>query len=218
MAMKNKISNKSKTNPSKQHWDEIYKAKDTTTGVSWYQDNPQTSIDLILSTDAGKEGNIIDIGGGDSKLVDKLLELGFKNLFVLDISAAALAKAKARLGNAADSVVWIEADVLEFETDANFDIWHDRAAFHFLTKKEDITVYVETASRLIKPGGHLIISTFSANGPKKCSGLDITQYSENSIKKAFCGRFGHIKSFEKAHTTPFGTKQNFLWSVFKRSK
>jgi ubiquinone/menaquinone biosynthesis C-methylase UbiE len=200
----------------KQHWEEIYRAKDTTSEVSWYQDNPQNSVDLILSTGVGKRGNIIDVGGGDSKLADQLLVLGFQNLFVLDIAATALTNAKSRLGSMADSVTWIETDILEFKTDTHFDVWHDRATFHFLTKKKDITNYVGIASRFISPGGYLIISTFSTNGPKKCSGLDIVQYSKISIIKTFGEKFHHIKSFEQIHTTPFGTKQAFLWNIFRR--
>jgi 2-polyprenyl-3-methyl-5-hydroxy-6-metoxy-1,4-benzoquinol methylase len=200
----------------KQHWEQIYQERDTAREVSWYQDIPKTSIDLILSTGADHNANIIDVGGGDSKLVDKLLELGFKNVFVLDISANALQKAKKRLGEKAKSVNWIEADVLGFDSESRFDIWHDRAAFHFLTKKEDIVSYVEIAGKFIKPGSHLVISTFSMSGPKKCSGLDITQYSEDSIKKTFRKDFYHVKSFEEAHITPFNTEQNFLFNLFKK--
>ncbi len=206
-----------KNNLSKQHWEEIYKTRDTTKEVSWYQDNPQISIELILSTNVDNDSNIIDIGGGDSKLIDKLLELNFKNLFVLDISAESFKKAKTRLGDKAALITWIESNVLDFETNKHFDIWHDRATFHFLTKKKDISKYIEIANHLIKPNGYLIISTFSTNGPKKCSGLDITQYSEDSIKKIFGRKFKHIKSFEQVHTTPFNTKQNFIYSIFKKS-
>jgi 2-polyprenyl-3-methyl-5-hydroxy-6-metoxy-1,4-benzoquinol methylase len=205
-----------KNSSTKQHWEEIYQAKDTEREVSWYQDTPKTSIDLIQSSGIDKSGNIIDIGGGDSKLVDKLLELGFKNVSVLDISEKALQKTKTRLGKKAKSVTWIETDVLEFGTESNFDIWHDRATFHFLTKKEDVVRYVEIAGKFIKPNGYLIISTFSMHGPKKCSGLDITQYNEDSIKKTFQKDFSHIMSFEKIHTTPSNTKQNFLFNIFRR--
>lgn len=204
------------SNSIKQHWENIYQSKDTTSEVSWYQNLPKTSIDLILSTGIDKNANIIDIGGGDSKLVDKLLELGFKNVFVLDISSKALQKAKIRLGEKAKSVTWIDIDILKFETETRFDIWHDRAAFHFLTKEEDITRYTEIAGKLIKPNGYLIISTFSVTGPKKCSGLDITQYSKDSIKKTFEKNFNQLRSFEETHITPFNTKQNFLFNIFKR--
>lgn len=207
------IKNKPTT---KQHWENIYGTKDTTREVSWYQNNPQTSTDLILSTGIDKNGSVIDIGGGDSKLADKLLDLGFKNVFVLDISAKAIEKAKIRFGEKAMLVTWIEADILEFESSARFDVWHDRAAFHFLTKKDDIARYVKIASKFIKPSGYLIISTFSMSGPKKCSGLDITQYSEDSIIRAFGKNFQHIRSFEETHITPFNTKQDFLFNVFRR--
>ncbi len=205
--MKNKLS--------KQHWENIYKTKDTTTEVSWYQGNPQTSVDLILSTGVDKVANILDVGGGDSKLADKLLEQGFKNVFVLDITGEALRKAQARLGRA-QLVTWIESDILRFETDTRFDVWHDRATFHFLTKKKDIRRYVELAGKFIKRGGYLIISTFSKEGPKQCSGLDITRYSEDTIKETVGKRFNLIKSFKEIHTTPFNTKQSFIYSVFKR--
>jgi 2-polyprenyl-3-methyl-5-hydroxy-6-metoxy-1,4-benzoquinol methylase len=204
------------SNSTKQHWEKIYQTKDTVREVSWYQDVPKTSIDIILSTRVDKNVNIIDVGGGDSMLADKLLELGFQNIFVLDISVEALQKTKTRLGEKGKSVVYIESDILEFDTESRFDIWHDRAAFHFLTKEEDIIRYVEIASKFIKPNGYLVISTFSINGPKKCSGLDITQYSEDSIKNIFRKDFSHVKSFEEIHTTPFDTKQNFLFNVFKR--
>lgn len=201
---------------AKRHWENIYQSKDTTREVSWYQDFPKTSIDVIQSIGTDKSSNIIDVGGGDSKLVDKLLELGFNNIFVLDISGEALQKAKIRLGEKAKSITWIDTDILEFDTESRFDIWHDRATFHFLTKMEDITRYVEIAVKLIKPNGYLIMSTFSVDGPKKCSGLDITQYSEDSIKRIFEKDFNHLKSFEETHTTPFDTKQNFLFSIFRK--
>jgi SAM-dependent methyltransferase len=194
------------SNATKQHWEEIYRSKDTVHEVSWYQDTPKTSIDLIVSNGVDENANIIDIGGGDSRLVDKLVELGFKNIFILDISAKALQKTKTRLGEKRRSVVYIEADILEFDTESRFDIWHDRATFHFLTGEEDIVRYVEISGKIIKPSGYLIIATFSMNGPKKCSGLDITQYSEDSIKKAFQKDFSHIRSFEEVHSTPFDTK------------
>lgn len=205
-----------KNNSSKQHWENIYETKNTTKDVSWYQDIPKTSINLILSTGVDKNANIIDIGGGDSKLVDMLLELGFKNVFVLDISAKAIEKTKIRLGGKARLVTWIETDILEFDSDIRFDIWHDRATFHFLTKRDDIGRYVEIAGKFIKANAYLITSTFSVDGPSKCSGLNITQYSEDSIKKIFKKEFIHVRSFEEVHITPFNTKQNFLFSIFKR--
>ena len=200
----------------KQHWEDIYQSKNTPTDVSWYQNNPSTSVKLILSLDASQTSHIIDIGGGDSKLVDKLLLQKYSNLFVLDISGHALTKAKNRLGEKSSSVTWIESDVLEFNTAKRFDVWHDRATFHFLTTKSDIFSYAKTAYQLINPGGHLIISTFSPQGPNQCSGLDITQYSTASIKKIFEPKFKLTKTFTEIHQTPFNTKQSFLWSAFKK--
>jgi len=204
-------------NSTKQHWDDIYQSKDTTREVSWYQNVPKTSIDLILSVETDKSCNLIDVGGGDSQLVDNFLELAFKNLFVLDISSEALQKAKIRLGKNAELITWINTDILEFDTESRFDVWHDRATFHFLTTKEDIERYVEIAEKLIKPGGYIIISTFSMNGPKKCSGLEITQYSESTIKKVFERNFHYERGFEEDHTTPFNTNQNFLFSIFRKN-
>lgn len=206
-----------KNNSTKQHWEEIYKEKNTTSEVSWYQDNPQTSVNLILSTNVSKNSTIIDIGGGDSKLADKLLECGFKNVFVLDISIESLKRAQTRLGKKATKIIWVESDVLDFATDKHFTIWHDRATFHFLTKEKDIARYVDIVGKLIEVDGYLIISTFSKDGPKKCSGLDITQYSEDTIKKVFSEKFEHINSFKQTHTTPFDTEQDFLWNVFKKT-
>lgn len=200
----------------KKHWERIYEEKDTTTDASWYQNNPETSVDLILSTKAGRDSNIIDVGGGDSKLVDRLLKLGFKKVFVLDISARALKKAKTRLKSKAGKATWIESDILKFDTEKRFDIWHDRATFHFLTKKRDISRYVKIASKLVKSNGYVVISTFSVSGPKECSGLNITQYSKGTIKRVFEKDFKFIKGFGETHTTPFDTKQQFLWSVFKK--
>jgi len=201
---------------TKKHWDDIYQSKDTTREVSWYQSRPKTSIALILSTEADNNDSIIDIGGGDSQLVDNLLDIGFKNISVLDISSKAIQKAKMRLGEKAKLITWIPTNILEFDTKSRFDIWHDRATFHFLTKEADIARYAEIAERLIKSAGYIIISTYSTNGPKKCSGLEITQYSEDTIKKVFEKEFHHVRSFEETHTTPFSTNQKFLFSMFRK--
>lgn len=202
----------------KQHWEKIYKTKNTISEVSWYQDDPQTSIDLILSTGVDKNDNIIDVGGGDSRVVDKLLEFGFKNIFILDISSEALQKAKIRLGEKAKLINWIEVDILKFDSKSSFDIWHDRAVFHFLIERADIIRYAEIVGKLVKPNGYFIISTFSLSGPEKCSGLDITRYSKDSIKNVFEKNFNQLKSFEEVHTTPFGTEQSFIFSLFKRKE
>src|SRR3989338_11702566 len=195
-------------NKIREHWEDIYYTKDFNE-VSWYQENPKTSVDLILFTNINKDSNIIDVGGGDSRLVDKLLELNFRNISVLDIALKALKKAQQRLGEKAKIVKWINSDLREFETSDKFDIWHDRALFHFLTSKKDIDKYVELVKKYLKPNGYLIIGTFSLKGPEKCSGLNVRRYSEDSIKKVFNG-FKHIKSLEEMHHTPFQTTQSFI--------
>ena len=205
-----------KNDAIKRHWEEIYRTKDTTTDVSWYQANAATSTELVVSTGKDKNSPIIDIGGGDSRFVDKILELGFKKIFMLDISSLAIEKAKKRLRGKTKSVYWIEADVLEFDTRIRFDIWHDRAMFHFLTKKKDIACYVKIAGKLVKPGGALLLATFSLRGPKRCSGLGIRRHSKSSLKESFGENFSYIKSFEEVHVTPFNTRQIFLFSVFQR--
>jgi len=160
--------------------------------------------------------NIIDIGGGGSHFVDALLDKGYKNIYVLDISSKAIEKAKERLGNKANKVHWIVWDVTEFEPPVEFDFWHDRAAFHFLTTEEKIYKYVSIAEDAIKQDGYLILGTFSENGPKKCSGLEVKQYSEASMSARFELAFDRIKCIAEEHITPFNTTQNFLFCSFKK--
>ena len=202
------------TYDAKEHWEVIYKTKKPDE-VSWYQEKPKTSLNLIVEIGLDKGAKIIDVGAGDSKLVDNLLDLGFRNITVLDVSLTALNRAKKRLGDRANEVKWIVSDLREFETNDRYDIWHDRAVLHFLTKEDDIKKYGEVVRKLLKPNGYSIISTFSENGPKKCSGLDIKQYSEDSMKKLFSD-FEHIKSFEEEHTTPWNASQIFLYSIFRK--
>ena len=198
----------------KKHWENIYQTKEPNE-VSWHQEKPTTSLRLITETNLDKNARIIDVGAGDSMLVDNLLALGFRNITVLDVSSMALNRAKKRLRDKANSVKWIESDLRKFETNDRYDIWHDRAVLHFLTKEEDISRYVERVGRLLKPSGYLIVSTFSENGPKRCSGLEVKQYSIGSMKKLFCD-FEHIRSIEEEHTTPAGALQQFLYGVFKK--
>ena len=202
------------TYDAKEHWESIYQTKKPDE-VSWYQENPETSLNLISETNVDKDAKIIDVGAGASKLVDNLLTLGFRNITVLDVSSSALNIAKKRLGAGANNVKWVVSDLREFEANDKYDIWHDRAVLHFLTEKEDISKYVKRVRQLLKPSGYLIVSTFSENGPKKCSGLDIKQYSEDSVKKLFSD-FEHIKSFEEEHLTPWGASQIFIFSVFRK--
>jgi 2-polyprenyl-3-methyl-5-hydroxy-6-metoxy-1,4-benzoquinol methylase len=199
----------------KEHWENVWTRKKSNE-VSWYQHDPKTSIDLILSTKPSKDARIVDVGGGGSNLVVKLLDLDFSDITVLDISAKALERAKERLGERAEMVKWIECDITEFDTNDRYDIWHDRALLHFLTSEEDLKNYVELTRKHVKKGGYLILSTFSTNGPMMCSGLDTKQFSEESMKQLFSNGFEHIKSFEEEHKTPFGTGQIFTCNVFRK--
>lgn len=197
----------------KNHWETVYETKNPNE-VSWTQEIPKTSLDFIKSFDLTKKSKIIDIGGGDSKLVDFLIEEGFENITVLDISAKAIDKAKARLGVNAEKVNWIVSDITEFESNETYEVWHDRATFHFLTSEEQIQKYMETARKSVS--GYLTVGTFSENGPKKCSGLDIKQYSEETLTAEMENGFEKIKCITEDHTTPFETKQNFIFCSFKR--
>jgi len=202
---------------TKEHWEDVW-ARKKSSEVSWYQQEPKTSLEIILLIHPSKDASIIDVGGGDSRLVDKLLQLGFQNITVLDVSAKALERAKERLGKRAQLIKWIECDVRNFDSDDQYDIWHDRALLHFLTSDEDLKNYVELTKRHVKTGGYLIISTFSTKGPKMCSGLDTKQYSEESMKKLFSNGFDPVKSFEEEHVTPFGKSQIFTCNVFRKRK
>lgn len=197
----------------KNHWETVYKTKNPNE-VSWTQDVPKTSLALIESFVLDRSAKIIDIGGGDSKFVDYLLAQGFENITVLDISEKALEKAKFRLGEKAKKVNWIVCDILDFKTTETYDIWHDRAAFHFLTTEEEIERYKLIVGNTVRK--YLVIGTFSKNGPLKCSGLEITQYSEEKLALTFKDNFDKIESVFEDHKTPFGTIQNFLFVSFRK--
>jgi 2-polyprenyl-3-methyl-5-hydroxy-6-metoxy-1,4-benzoquinol methylase len=200
---------------NKEHWEKVFATKNEKE-VSWFQEYPKTSIEFLNNFDLPIKANIIDVGGGDSRFVDALLEKGYENIFVLDISANAIAKAKVRLGDKANKVNWIISDVLDFKSEQKFDFWQDRAAFHFQTKPENIDEYVNIATKLINNSGYLILGTFSEDGPTKCSGLEIKQYSKNSLSKKFEHTFNRIKCITENHTTPFNTYQNFLFCSFQK--
>lgn len=197
------------------HWENVYNTK-TITEVSWYQKTPETSLQLIGDLQLPKTAKIIDIGGGDSYLVDHLITLGYQNISVLDISASAIKRAKKRLGNDAEKVTWIVADAANFTPSETYDVWHDRATFHFLTVQNDIDNYKRTAENHININGHLIIGTFSTNGPTKCSGLNIRRYDETSLENTFQPKFIKQKSFITTHETPFSTSQEFVFCTFKK--
>ena len=199
----------------KQHWETIYQTK-ALEEVSWYQPTPKTSLALIEKLQLPKDAPIADIGGGDSFLVDHLLDLGYQNITVLDISEAALLRAQHRLGERAGAVHWICADAAQFQPQQHYAVWHDRAAFHFLTDEQDIQNYIETASRAIVPGGHLILARFSDQGPTKCSGIAIRQYIAEAIESLFTVHFEMEESFTLNHPTPSGNTQNFVFCRMKR--
>ena len=199
----------------KKHWDTIYTTKQANE-VSWTQEVPETSLNFIHAVDLPKTASIVDIGGGDSKLVDYLLQEGYENITVLDISEKALDRAKLRLGEKANKVNWVVSDITTYQPQTAFDFWHDRATFHFLTTDEQIVKYLSTARKAVKPKGFVTIGTFSTEGPKKCSGLDIKQYSETTLTKQLNKGFKKIRCITEDHTTPFNTQQNFVFCSFEK--
>jgi ubiquinone/menaquinone biosynthesis C-methylase UbiE len=198
------------------YWDKIYQTKKEDE-VSWFQSEPVKSLELIDEFKLPRQAKIIDIGGGESRLVDHLLKRGFKNISVLDISSIPLEKMKGRLGEEGNNVEYITSDVTKFVPHHRYDLWHDRATFHFLTSMDDIEKYLAIASNAIADGGYLIISTFSKTGPDKCSGLEISKYSEDELKKVFGKYFENIKCFNDTHVTPWGSKQDFVFCGFRKS-
>ncbi len=198
---------------NKEHWEKIYETK-SPQEVSWTQDVPESSLDFILGLKLDKSTKIIDVGGGESKLVDYLLVEGYENITVLDISEKALEKAKKRLGKQAEKVQWIVADITSFLPNETYDVWHDRAVFHFLTDGNDVEKYQKLVAKAV--GKHLIIGTFSKNGPLKCSGLEIKQNDENSLTSTFSDNFDKLHCEFVDHKTPFDTLQNFIFCTFSK--
>jgi trans-aconitate methyltransferase len=197
----------------KEHWEKVYSSKQPHE-VSWTEELPKTSLEFVHSFNLPKTASIIDVGAGDSKLVDYLLSEGYENITVLDISEKALDKAKQRLGDKAAKVKWVVCDITEFHPTATYDLWHDRATFHFLTTNDEIKTYLSTARQAVK--GFLTIGTFSDKGPEKCSGLKVHQYSEEELQQQLANGFKKIKCLTEDHITPFHTKQNFLFCSFKK--
>ncbi len=200
----------------KEHWSQVYQTK-APDDVSWYQTRPTTSLKLIEASSVAKDQGVIDVGAGASALVDFLLEAGFKRLGVLDISAAALQHARQRLGVRATSVEWFEADVTEFRPPHRFGLWHDRAVFHFLTDPVDRRKYVETVSRTLTPDGHVVIATFTIEGPVKCSGLDVARYDAASLAAELGAGFQLREQVDEIHVTPWSTEQKFSFFRFTRA-
>lgn len=201
---------------SKEHWEKVYATK-ATDAVSWFQEHAGLSLDIIRATGAGKDAAIIDVGGGASTLVDDLLANGYRDLSVLDLSGAALAAAKQRIGADAAKVEWIEADITRANLAANrYDIWHDRAVFHFLTDPADREAYVRTVFRSVKPGGHVIVATFAEDGPEKCSGLPVVRYRPDALHAEFGEAFQLLRHEKEAHRTPSGNVQQFVYCYCRR--
>ena len=202
---------------NKDHWNRIYQSKPLKE-VSWYEKVPVTSIDFLNETGLPFTSKIIDVGGGDSFFADSLLDLGYTDITVVDISEAALNRAKLRLGQRAEKIKWIVADASNFSPEEKYDFWHDRAAFHFLTQEQSIVNYLNTVKKSINPSGVLVIGTFSKQGPENCSGLEIKQYSEKTMTRTLHSHFEKIKCISIDHKTPFDTIQNFVFCSFRKTR
>jgi ubiquinone/menaquinone biosynthesis C-methylase UbiE len=201
---------------SKEHWEHVYTTK-ATDAVSWFQEHARNSLKLIQQTGVPLSAAIIDIGGGASTLVDDLLANGYCNLSVLDLSAAALSAAQSRLGPKASGVNWVVADITKAELPAqSYDVWHDRAVFHFLTTAEDRQAYVQAVLRAVKPGGHVIVATFAEDGPLQCSGLPVMRYNPDELHAQFGEPFTLVHHEKESHQTPFGTAQQFTYCYCRK--
>jgi SAM-dependent methyltransferase len=201
---------------SKEHWEGIYQSKKHT-GVSWYRPHLDPSLSLISKLGLNHESWIIDVGGGASTLADDLLKRGFRNITVFDISAKALQISKKRLGKRAARITGMEADITKAKLPENrYDLWHDRAVFHFLTDARDRMKYIKVLDSSLRRGGHLIIAAFNLNGPVKCSGLEIVRYSPETLSNELGAAFELVESFDEAHKTPFKTIQNFVYCRFRK--
>ncbi len=197
---------------NKNHWENVYNNKQPNE-VSWTEAKPETSLNFIDSFKLPITASIIDIGGGDSNFVDFLIQIGYENITILDISQQAIERAKIRLGKIAKKIKWIVTDITEFVPDQTYDVWHDRATFHFLTSEEQVNKYIDIAKSSVK--GYLVVGTFSDTGPEKCSGLPVSQYSQEALTLKFSSKFTKINCLNAVHVTPFNTKQNFTFCSFK---
>ena len=198
---------------TKRHWDCVYK-KYSSTEVGWYQAYPERSLKLIHETGVSTDSSIIDIGGGTSTLSRHLFEQGYKKVTVLDISGNAIEKAKSQLGEKSNRINWIEADVTKYSFKEEYDIWHDRAVFHFITEAKDRKGYINSLNKALKLNGHLIIATFALKGPSKCSGIPVTRYSPETLQNELGDNFNLVKAFVEDHVTPSGVRQKFIFYRF----
>ena len=198
------------------HWDDVY-ARKRETDVSWYEEEPRQSLELIREALKGSPGRVIDVGGGASVLIDRLLERGYPSPAVLDISDEALARSRARLGPAARNATWLVADITGAEDVGTYDVWHDRAVFHFLTEEAERRSYLSLARRSVAPLGHLIVATFGPGGPERCSGLPVGRYDGAALGDAFSPYFRPLRLLETTHLTPWGETQPFTYGLFERT-
>jgi 2-polyprenyl-3-methyl-5-hydroxy-6-metoxy-1,4-benzoquinol methylase len=198
------------------HWDNVYKKSEQQ--LSWFQEEPTASLDLIHATNVSRTAGIIDVGSGASRLVDALIEEGYRSITVLDVSETALAISRARLGSKASEVEWIAADITKWEATTSFDVWHDRAIFHFLTEAGERTAYVLTLAKALRIGGHAIIATFALDGPERCSGLPVVRYDAASLGRTLGPAFRLIETQRHQHLTPTGGVQRFQFSWFQRAE
>ena len=202
--------------PTREHWDSVYEQKGPSE-VSWYRPHLEHSHRFIEGTGVDRQAAIIDVGGGASTLVDDLLARGYANVSVLDVSSRAIESAKTRLGDRAAAVRWLVADITQAELpQAAYDLWHDRAVFHFLRDEEDRRRYVAAVRRSLRPGGHILVATFGPEGPSRCSGLDVVRYTPEELHAEFGGAFEKVGSATEMHSTPWGAEQQFLHALLRR--
>jgi 2-polyprenyl-3-methyl-5-hydroxy-6-metoxy-1,4-benzoquinol methylase len=199
------------------HWENVYRTKGERE-VSWFQETPSISLELIRSAGATRQSAVVDVGGGASLLVDALVDEGYEDVTVLDVSESALAVAKTRLGQSAARVTWIVADVVGWKPPQRYDVWHDRAAFHFLTGEADRTAYVECLREALRPGGHAIIATFALDGPERCSGLPVIRYDAARLGRVLGDGFNLLETRRHDHRAPTGGVQSFQFSAFRRGQ
>lgn len=201
---------------SKDYWDQVYTTK-ATSGVSWFQEHARQSVQLVAQAGVARDAGIIDVGGGASTLIDDLLDERYTKVTVLDLSEAALAASQYRLGQRADDVTWLVGDITRMELPRHaYDLWHDRAVFHFLTSPQEREAYVQAVLRAVKPGGHVIVATFAEDGPEKCSGLPVVRYSADGLHAEFGAPFTLLQQEREEHRTPFGTVQKFIYCLCRK--
>jgi SAM-dependent methyltransferase len=198
------------------HWEDIYATRPST-ALSWYQAEPDTSLRLIEQIACGEPAAVVDVGAGTSQLVDRIVARGFTDVTLIDVSDRALAEVRQRLGAHAENVTFIRSDITAWTPDRRYDIWHDRAVFHFLTRRTDRDRYVDIASRAVRGGGSLVLETFAEDGPTRCSGLPVCRYTAHELAGIFAERFSLIEHARDEHVTPSGVAQSFTWVVLRRT-